>query len=580
MLDSVPVPFQAILWPLAGGGLLLALNRLLPGWVRRLLATVVALVSLGLLWSLKAGTFERAEILWKPLNFFRMSPTLLPDGRSLLIAITLAGATAAMALGIRAKRPRQSVWHGLILLLLAGCLVVVMAANLLALAVGSALIDLSLILLVVWRSGREEGLGTSLSLVVPGVASTMLIFLSALQMDAELGHGSLLSQVLSDGVLVLIGVAGALRALVFPFHVRRLRCPETVAALILPLGAGGYLLARVQALSPALSDSPWAMVLAVLGLLVGGFLIWSGSARSRDGSSESSMPGKWWTGVLAYQAGYLLAFALLLPNGTPWPIVSMVLVLAVMVIWWDAYFDGQVAKPTGPEGLSASIGPWWESVRSRIAERLPIPSWWQASGAGRVVAALLPATALASLAGMPFTLGARGRWPYYAAWLEQGDPSLLIILLADTLLVAGLWAILRLCLRQSSEYRPRPFVLVALVGLTLLTVLVGLAPGILSSGLGLEATEDVSVSAWGLGLLYLLPWLLGTWLARFRGFRQRLLERLWDAANLNWLDRGASWVGRHVVNAVHWLGHVGEGEAWWGWALIILALGAILFTMQ
>ena len=381
-------------------------------------------------------------------------------------------------------------------------------------------------------------------------------------------------------VLVLIGVAGALRALVFPFHVRRLRCPETVAALILPLGAGGYLLARVQALSPALSDSPWAMVLAVLGLLVGGFLIWSGSARSRDGSSESSMPGKWWTGVLAYQAGYLLAFALLLPNGTPWPIVSMVLVLAVMVIWWDAYFDGQVAKPTGPEGLSASIGPWWESVRSRIAERLPIPSWWQASGAGRVVAVLLPATALASLAGMPFTLGARGRWPYYAAWLEQGDPSLLIILLADTLLVAGLWAILRLCWRQSSEYRPRPFVLVALVGLTLLTVLVGLAPGILSSGLGLEATEDVSVSAWGLGLLYLLPWLLGTWLARFRGFRQRLLERLWDAANLNWLDRGASWVGRHVVNAVHWLGHVGEGEAWWGWALIILALGAILFTMQ
>ena len=45
MLDSVPIPFQAILWPLAGGGLLLALHRLLPDWVRRLAAMAAALAS-------------------------------------------------------------------------------------------------------------------------------------------------------------------------------------------------------------------------------------------------------------------------------------------------------------------------------------------------------------------------------------------------------------------------------------------------------------------------------------------------------------------------------------------------------
>ncbi|MGD8903159.1 MAG: hypothetical protein PVI67_06315 [Anaerolineae bacterium] len=580
MLDSVPIPFQAILWPLAGGGLLLALHRLLPDWVRRLAAMAAALVSLGMLWSLKAAIGQRVEILWEPLNFFRMSLALAPDSRSLLIGIALAAAAAAMALGIRARRPQRSVWHGLLLLVLAGCLVVILAANVLALAVGSALIDLALILLVVWRSGRDEARGASLSLVVPGIASTMLIFLSALQMGAELGHGSLLSNVQSDRALVLIGVAGALRALVFPFHARVLRCPETIAALLLPLGAGGYLLARVQALSPALSAHPWAMVLAVLGLLGGGLLAWSGSTRLAERAGESASPGRWWTGVLAYQAGYMLAFVLLLPNGTPWPVVSMVLVLAVLAIWWDAYLDLEVPKSGGLARFVASLGPWWEDLWSRTAERLPIPSWWQASGAGRIVALLLPATALASLAGMPFTLGARGRWPHYAAWLKQGDPSLLLILLADMLLMAALWAAVGYFWRQSSEYRPRPAALIAMSGLTVSTVLVGLAPGILVSGLGLQVAERVNVSAWGLGLLYLLPWLLGVWLARIRSIRRRHLERVWSVVSLNWLFGGAGWLGRYLVDAVYWLSRVGEGEAWWGWALIILALGVILFTMQ
>ena len=580
MLDSVPIPFQAILWPLAGGGLLLALHRLLPDWVRRLAAMATALASLGVLWSLKAAIGQRVEILWEPLNFFRMSLALAPDGRSLLIGIALAAAAAAMALGIRARRPQRSVWHGLLLLVLAGCLVLILAANVLALAVGSALIDLALILLVVWRSGRDEARGASLSLVVPGIASTMLIFLSALQMGAELGHGSLLSNVQSDRALVLIGVAGALRALVFPFHARVLRYPETIAALLLPLGAGGYLLARVQALSPSLSALPWAMVIAVLGLLGGGLLAWSSSARLVERAGESTSPGRWWTGVLAYQAGYMLAFVLLLPIGTPWPVVSMVLVLAVLAIWWDAYLDLEVPRSGGLARFVASLGPWWEDLWSRTAERLPVPSWWQASGAGRIVALLLPATALASLAGMPFTLGARGRWPHYAAWLKQGDPSLLLILLADMLLVAALWAAVGYFWRQSSEYRPRPAALIAMIGLTVSTVLVGLAPGILVSGLGLQVAEGVNVSAWGLGLLYLLPWLLGVWLARIRSIRRRHLERVWSVVSLNWLFRGAGWLSRYLVDAVYWLSRVGEGEAWWGWALIILALGVILFTMQ
>ena len=572
----MPLPFQAILWPLVGAGLVLVLNRWLPGWLRRLVPAAAALVSLGILWSLKSGGVERAEILWEPLNLFRMSLTFSPDGLSLLVGIVLAGATAAVALGIRGRQPERTAWHGLILLALAGSLALVMAANMLALAAASALIDLALIFLVVRGWIREQGQKLSLNLVVPGVLSTMLIFFSALQMDAELGHASLFSQNLAEGPLIVIGVAGALRALVFPFHARQVNAPETAAALLLPIGAGGYLLARVQTLMPVLSDRPWAMAVAVVGLLAGGLLVWSASARS----SENPLPERWWIGLLVYQAAYILSFVPLMAGGTPWPIVSTVLVLAVLAIWWDTALDGQARPSRGLEWFSARVRPWWSRVQASTVDRLPLPYWWRAAQPGRYAVVLLPATALASLAGMPLTLGARGRWPYYAAWLKRGDPALLLVLLADTLLVAGLWPALTASWEQGRDSRPRPGALLAMLGLTVSSVLLGLAPGILTSGLGLQAVETGGVSAWGLGLIYALPWLLGIWLGRFKGLRSRHLERVWDAVSLNWFYRGVSWAGDSLVNMLRWLSKVGEGDGWWGWALIVLALGVILFTMR
>ncbi len=581
MLDSVPLPFQAILWPLFGGGLILSLNRLLPGWVRRLVAMVVALASLGALWSLKAGEIGRAEILWEPLNLFRMSLTFSPDGLSLLIGIALAGAATAMALGIRGQEPLSTVWHGVILLALAGSLAATMAANLLALAAASALIDLSLILLVLRSSSRAElDERLSLGLVVPGIASTLLIVFGALQMDAQLGHGSLLSQNLSEDTMLLIGVAGALRVFVFPFHTRRLRVPETAAALLLPMGVGGYLLSRVQASAPVLSGRPWLMAIALIGLLAGGLLAVAGSALVRARHVEGASPGNWWIGLLVHQAAYLLAFVLLLTGSAPWSVVGMILALAILAIWWDTALVTEIPRSRSLEQVRARIKPWWDKVRLSVTSRLRIPGWWRDARFGRTAQTLLPATALASLAGIPFTLGARGRWPYYAAWLKRGDASLLLVLISDTLLVAGISAALAAIREHRDEHRRRPAAIAAMSALAIAVVLFGLAPGLLSNGLDLKPIETAGVSVWGLGLLYLLPWLLGAWLGRLKGFRQAQLARIWDAVNLNWLDRGAGWAGRRLVGSLHWLGHVGEGEGWWGWVLIILALGAVLFTVQ
>lgn len=575
MLSSIPVPFQAIVWPLAGAALILALSRLLPNWVRRLLAMTAALASLTVLWTLRAGPVERVELFWEPLNLFRMSPLWYADGPSLLGGILLAGATAAVVLGIRGQEPRTTVWHGLTLIALAGSLAMAMAANLVALALGSALIDLALIAIVVSTTDEAGGSrGMPVSVVVPGIASTLILFLGALQMDAQAGHASLLSQNLLEGALVLVGVAGVLRSLVFPLHPRRLGTPEIAATLLLPVGVGGLLLTRVQTLAPLSSGHPWLMAVAVIALLAGGLLAWSGGA----GSTERP---RFWSGALVHQTGFVLVFVLLLAGRTPWPLVSLIPVLGALAIWWDSSREKEaVARPGWLAWISRQVGSGWAKVRSYGTERIPVLARWDASRFIQRGRGLLLAVALASLAGAPLTAGARARWPLYAAWLRRGDPTLLIVLAADTFLAAGLWIAARAAWEQSREHRPGLAPQLAMIALVILILVLGIAPGILGEGLGLKAIGAPGVSRWGLGLLYVLPWLLGAWLARSRSPLSDHLDRVRVIVNLDWLYRGAGWVGRRLEGAAYWFGRVGEGDGWWGWVLIILALGVILLQAR
>ncbi len=584
MLGSVPVPFQAILWPLIGAVLLLAIGRLLPAWARRIVAAAAASASLAAVWSLRGGDLERFDIAWMPLNLYRVGPVLAPEGLAVPAALALATVAVALALGVGGRQARDP-WHALLLVLLAGALTTALAGNLLTLALGGALLDLALIGLAVWSNARSEhsataedgiaGNGSSegrlpvaLSTAVPGLASTLILVLCAVRLDAEVGHASFPARQIPASILVLVGVAGILRAQVFPLHARRVHRATGAAALLLPTGAGLYLLARVQAVGPVLSAQGWPVLAGSLAVLAGGLLAWSGSAAARRLPEHD--PGGLWHGLLIHQVGAALLFALVLPGTVPWPLLSLLLALALLVVWWDANPGAAAMRPPAwLQSVGQRIDPW----RRQLAERVPSLSRWRGSWLARRGAVLLPALALASLAGLPFTAGARARWPLYAALLQDGNPSLWALLVADAFLAAGLVLGLRGLFTSTS--RPRSLSLLGMLLLAAVLLLSGLGGG---ENAGWQPVRVPGVSAWGLGLLCALPWFAGIWLASLAARWRRVPSVVQSVVGLGWLFRVAGRIGRILEGAGFWLGQVGEGAGWFGWALIILALGAIFLS--
>lgn len=566
--------------------MILVAGRLLPAWLRRLLAGAAAAASLAAIWSLRSGGAEPVRLTWTPLNMFRAGPTLAAGDIALPAALALATVATALALGIGGQQ-RRSPWHGLLLVLLAGALATTLAANLLTLAIGSALMDLALMGLALWcgeqsedAEGSERRPLLALTTALPGLAATLIVVLCALRLDAEVGHTSFPARQMPSSILVLLGVAAILRTQIFPVHPRRIHGAAGAAALLLPAGTGLYLLARVQAIAPVIPARALPALLGSLALLAGGLLAWSGSAAARRLSGGG--PGALWRGLLVHQVGAGLMFALALPGTSPWPLLSLMLALALLALWWDA--DTVVAPLALPARLQSArlwigqrlgprLEPWWQQLREQVAQRLGFLARWRDSWLARRGAVLFPALAVASLLGLPLTAGARARWPLYAALLQDGNAQLLSLLVADTFLAAGLW--LGLSDLFTPVRRPRPQALVGMLFLAAVLLLSGMGGG---QGLGWQPVRVRGVSAWGMGLLYVLPWVVGVWLASVGLRWRRLAPLVQSIVGLDWLYRALGRLGGIVEGAGYWLGQVGEGEGWWGWALIVLALAAIFLT--
>jgi hypothetical protein len=277
-----------------------------------------------------------------------------------------------------------------------------------------------------------------------------------------------------------------------------------------------------------------------------------------------------------------------LKTAIPWPWVGLGLALGVLVVWWESSaHKGTAAWPTWLEPLVGRLQPLWQQAKAAVAQRAtlrrPIATLerWRTWWLGQHAAAILPIIALMSLAGGPLTAGWWARWPFYAALLKQGQASLLIAAIgADTLLAAGLWTAIARTIRSAGDYRPKVGALLSMMALAGLLVWFGIAPDKLATSVGLRPGEMPDVSVWGLGLVFGLPWLIGAWLARAGKRLGRRIEFVQSFAQLEWLYRIAAQAGQKLAGGVYWLGMVGEGEGWWGWALIILALGTLFLTLR
>jgi len=599
---SIPAALQAVLWPLVGAVLVVALNRLLPNWVSRLLALAASIASLVALLSLGGQESGGFQGMWEPFTFLRTSPALHPTRLGWSTSLTLAAWSAFAALGVRGSRHPKTTWYGLNLVLLAGGVLMALAANLLTLVFGSALLDLALLLMsvsAVGGAGQEQRV--SFRMCVPGVVSTGLLILAALRMDSSTGTLSLLAQGFSPQVLALLAASGLFRLAVFPLHPRCLSTPEQAAGLVLSMGAGVFVLARARSLGGVPAGTPWFFAIAAIAVAAGGWLVWS-AGRPRG------ILGRWaetWSSLAIQQAGSAVLFVFLFPEAALWPLLGLVLALGLLAVWWDAM---QASAPGPAFAWTDWIGRQWSRIRERLHAMIGGLStkrgephtadgltgtlkaesdrrlsaltvgWGRLRGSwlAKRGAVLLPAVALASLAGVPLTAGSRVRWHLYGALLAGAHPLLLAALwTSDAFLAGGLILAWKGTLRQTEAPRPRWSALGTLVLLAASSIALWLAPFLLSTSPGLPTVPRADVSAWGIGLLFILPWLLGAWLAKVAGPTEDVLGRLRRIANLERLFRPAEWLGRKLLTAVYWLGSVGEGEGWWGWALIVLALGAL-----
>lgn len=589
MLNLGSPLWPAILWPFAGAIALVATGRLWPGWVRRLTALAVSLASFLHLWSLRTSIGDKAEIFWEPLNFFRTGLAWRVDGLSLLTGLSLAVLVAMAVLVERGSESGSAEWTGLLLAVLAGALAMGMGANLLALALGSGWIDLVLIVMAL-AIGGDTG-RVLWRVAVPGVASTLVLIAGAVQMSAQVGTVSLAAQNIPVQMVAWLSVAGMLRLMVFPIHPRGVHHPQTAIPSALAIGVGGYLLARAQAIAPGLGGYSGMLRVGIMALLAGGILAWTGlvgSARRPDQAQDEQIAAEkdggsqaFLLGVVVHQTGWILIVVSLLRGGVAWVVSGVVLALAVLTLWEGRW---QVRGPapwlSWGTGISRMVHRWWDRVVSGVAAGF-VEAWrrrarsWLRGGAWWV-----PTVALASMAGFPLTAGALGRWSAYGALLREGKAGTLIaVLVADTFLMAGLWLALRRFLERAGQPVRASFVIAGFV-LDALVLVIGIASGSLSKRLSIEPVPGPGVSVWGLGLVYGLPWLVGGWLAYAGSRWKRILAYGQRIVGLNWLFEAASWLGRQAVHGLHWLGQVGEGEGWLGWALILLILGGILFLAR
>jgi formate hydrogenlyase subunit 3/multisubunit Na+/H+ antiporter MnhD subunit len=368
---------------------------------------------------------------------------------------------------------------------------------------------------------------------------------------------------ISAPVFGLILLAALMRVGLYPLH------------LWIPIGVEANLLARsLLHLVPA---SAGLYLLVRLSTWANGGLLWRLPPQGWGGLRGGYGPALTIAGSLAFFIGALLA----------WAETDLSKTLSFIMISQVGYVvvSLSIAKPPALVVLPSLNLVLCLGLLFLSQNRSELGSLWARAASG---------LAMASLAGVPLTLGFVGRWHLYHSLLTGGNLVFLALsLLAETFLFA---ALLKMWSAISIRVFPPEFAYQksSVVGAALLAapvLMLGLHPSVLRTLMEAvsfptlaDLLRSTSVVQW---VALFLP-LLGGYLLRseaFRRHRRRIFDpvepfwlKLTTALRLEWLYGLLGQIAGGAAGALRIVGRVSEGGGYLGWIVVVGLLALARFS--
>jgi formate hydrogenlyase subunit 3/multisubunit Na+/H+ antiporter MnhD subunit len=467
---------------------------------------------------------------WRPVTLFGSTASLRVDGTAWLLglAMLIAGFSVALTWLVVPGSGRPAP-RALALVMLAAGLGSAFAANLLTLVLCWGVLDALFCLSVLARGGPTSGRRAQVALGLNGVATLAVWVVAVLiQQDHLSPYWHLL--ILPPTARLLLGLAAALRLGLYPLHiwqpVELVGEPDrAILIYLVPAMAGLSLWARLAVIQGLPEGNLWP-VIALATALIGGVLAWI------QADPRESLPH------LALGYGGMLILA------------------------------ATVGKAPA-ETLAAGSASWLLGLTLLFVGRPFMRQTW--------LWAIPAALGVATLAGLPWTLGFVNRSTFYQSALAGPGWILVLAIIAEIFLVA---AMLRRVLTPDTT--PVPQGLVPAIGYASALV-VAAAPVIIFGVILLPTaapTVRLSIGAWIGWSVPLAGGVALTFMAervRARLSGQGFPSGDWGAVagqimRLDWLYSLLMPLMRSPARVGLWLGDLLEGDGAFLWMLLILAL--------
>jgi len=550
MFESGLTPLAPVLISMLGAAITKIADRFMPSRERDALALLMA-----------GGSFVSTLLLayqpashvvispWHPLTLFESQLAYTTEGLAAPFALLISLVCSAVVLSLSKWRREsddytESSLYPAIFIASAAGLSFIYSASLITLCLSWAFLDLSLLFLVV-SQGRNQAASDA-----QGRALTMSSLTGlSLVVAALLLDGYALSPALALSLLLL---AALVRASFYPMHFwmltdAEMELPANNLLQTISIATGLSLLARLQGFSPqGLPYQSQLIVISSLALLATALSAWAEQDRHRAVS---------WVALNQVSLAVLsVAVVGQSESALLWLAVSLALCLSLLNLW-----------PPEP-GRVGRYGVW-----------LKVPT----------------GLAIASLMGLPFTMGFVGRIALYRSLFALGQPYLWgLSVVADAVLFAALFRIGADLLSDlanrtaSSEWATWVPHLAGVIILAVPLILLGIHPP-LAHFLALDidlppVAELIGRAGIALWAVLLLP-LVGGYLL-YRG-QKATLERsaaFWKGLGallgLDWLHRWLWKAGQGIGAVLRGLARVTEGEGYLGWTLLLAFIAFLLLS--